>query len=500
MKTKFILLFSFFSFFAAFDAMAQNMKIEDVLKVSVKQSGTIETNGVVEGYYVFYSSGRAKKGMLKYTLRILDPELNKVIDKNMEMDQRTIVLNAATNGSSLAFRFWDARNRELIAKGFDFKGKSLFTKKTEVKNNMAISMLTSPGGNSELGFVPIPDFGYLHIYPTKEDKLTYVMKLISDDKAVKGGTIKGNPKKVEMASNICVANDMVINLVMSRDKLLNAKDMDMQLQGINVKTGKETFNTSLKSLKYNTMIINGHPAPDGENIILYGLNYKPDDKISKKPKGMIKFLMNPKGEVLDSWTFDWKGKSIKLDDGEEAGNLYVHDFITGKNGHTYMVAEQINLAVGASIAGALLTRGGSTSFKIDDMMILELDQDFKLVDVEVIEKSRNTFTFPGIPIGGIFAIGMLADAYGQFDYSYYQMIDDDFQVTYIDYERAKGKKNGFVFGGVTNVDGKYNYDKIDISNKGVETRVLKGKPGYVLLMDYIKREKELNLRLEKINF
>ncbi len=505
MKTKIILILSLLSLFIVFDSFAQSMQINEIFKLKQKQSGSINNNGVVEGHYIFYTSGKPKKGIQKHTLRILDTELNIVTDKYLQLDQKAVLLNAATNGRSLAFRFWDPKNKRIVTKGYGFKGEALFTKNLSIVKGHEIAMLTAAGVNTDFGLVAIPDYGYAQIVTRKEKKFTYSIHFISDVKGQKGFVKRGSSEKYEGATNICTVGDVMINLISSRDKTFKVKGMDMQVQGINVKTGKQTFKTSLLSKGYNTLIINGAPHPDGENIILYGLNFPEGEKITGKSIGMIKLVVTQEGKVLDDKTFDWQGKSIKLDEGEEAGNIFVHDFITIENGHTYMIAEQINLNVGGSVASSVVSGllGGSTvntQFKIDDLLILELDKNFDLIDVEIVDKSRNNFTIEGIPFGGILAIGMMADAYGYFDYSYFQMLDEGFQIAYIDYERQKGTKNGLVLGGVTNIDGEYSYDKIDISNKGVETWVKKAKPGYVLIYDYIKKEKSLSLRLEKINF
>ncbi len=493
------------SFLFVLGLNAQSMKIEDVLKLNLRQSGTITNAGKVEGHYIFYSSGKAKKGEKNFILRILDTELNKVIDKKITLDKNIILINGVSNGRSLAFRFFDPRERLLITKGYDFKGNQLFNKKLELKKGMEQeTILANDMFFKELGLVSVPEFGYLQINPLKDKKLTYSMNFISDDKSVKSFSKLGNVDRWQNATNICTSGDVVVNLIMSREKLFKTKDIDMHIQGVNIKTGKKLFTTSLKSLKYNTMIVNGEPSPDGENIILYGLNFPKGEKITSKPKGMIKFVMNKKGEVLESYPFDWKGKSIKLDKDEEAGNLFVHDFILGKNGNTFLIAEQLNVNVGASIAGSILSTavGGTqgVNFAIDDIIVIELDKEFKFINAEIIEKQKNGYMMEGIPMGGIHSLGLIARGRGYFDYAYNQVTDEGFMIAFVNYEREKGKKNGLVFGGATYTDGTYTIDKIDISNKGVSTRILQAKPGYVILMDYIRKEKTLEMRLEKINF
>ncbi len=506
MRIRFKLFTLLFCIGLCLQLNAQDHKIEDVLSVNVKNSGVILNEDKVEGYYIFYSSGKAKKGNKNFVIRILDTELNKVLDKKITMDKTATLLNGVSNGRSLAFRFFVPKDKQIITKGYDFKGNQLFSKTIEVKKAMEIATLGEKGSTffRELGLTSIPGYGYMQINPYKEKKFGYSVNYIPDNKTQKSFSKKSDSDKFQNANNLCTAGDLVVNLIMTRQKALSAKDMDMHLQGVDLKTGKQTFRTSLKSLKYNTMILNGETAPDGENFILYGLNFPKGEKITSKPKGMIKFIMNKKGEVVNSYTFDWRGKSIKLDDGEEAGNLFVHEFMTGDNGNTYIIAEQLNINVGASIVGSVigLASGGSNNFtfKVDDMVVIELDPEFNVQGIELIEKQQNSYTLPGTPFGGVSQVGLLAERRGYFDYSYCQHTDEGFMIGYVNRERGGGLKRKYIFGGVTNVDNEYSYDKIELTQKGVQTNILRGKPGYVLLMDYYKKEKAIDMHLEKINF
>ncbi len=485
---------------------AQNLKIADVISASLEQSGTIKNKDKVEGHYVLYSTGKVKKGEKNFTLNILDTELNSVIKKSIKLPKDASLLNGASNGTSLAFRFFLPKEKEILTKGYDYTGKQLFSKTIELQKAMEVAMITTNDAFfKDLALSSVPGYGYVQINPFKGKKMGYSMNFISDQEGMKNFSKKSDDSKFEIATNLCTVGSTVVNLVMSRDKALTTKDMDMKLQGIDFKTGKQTFKTSLKSKRINSMIIGGEPSPDGENIILYGLNFAREDKITKKPKGMIKIVMSKSGEIIDKFTFDWKGKSIKLDDGEEAGNLFVHDFIQShNNGNTIVIAEQLNYDVGATVVGSVIglaTGGGNSfTFKVDDIVLIELDKEFKVVGIEVVEKSKNSYTLPGTPLGGLHIIGLVANSKGYMDYGYNQKKDDGFVIGYVNYEKAKGKKDGLVFGGVTCTDGEYSYDKIDISNKGILTQVIQGKTGHVVILDYFKKEKSLDIRLEKINF
>lgn len=95
------------------------------------------------------------------------------------------------------------------------------------------------------------------------------------------------------------------------------------------------------------------------------------------------------------------------------------------------------------------------------------------------------------------------NALGAFDYSFTQKDLDNksFVVGYINFDReGKRKDRGNVFGAVKYVDGEFKTDKIPLSTDATNIRVYPGKPGFVLLGEYYKKEKKYELRLEKLNF
>ncbi len=481
------------------DLQAQRISIENILSFNVHQAGSITNNEKIEGHYLLYSLGKGNKKDKKYVLRILDTELNKVVDKNIIMNPFVKLVDVKSNGRSLAFRFLDLKERSSTIKIYDYVGNLLTSKKIDFKKSGGVQLFAhGEDAYKDLVFEALPDFGYLHVSPQKNKKLNYSMNFISDDSEVKSYLKTGDSEISQRVSNIFVSKNLIINQITAWEKGLPRRVNDLYIQCINSQSGQEEFSTKLESLEYNIDLLNGETSADHKNIILYGLILEDGKSKTSRPKGMIKIIFNRKGEIINSYTFDWKDKSIKLDQGEEAGNLFVHDFISSDNGNTFLITEQINKQFDPYM---LSSPDPITTFTVDDIVIIELDKEFNLVSTQVIEKQKNDYSFKGLVLGkGIKMISQVAKGKGYFDYAYNQVTDEGFMIAYVNYERKKGKKNGFVFGGATYTDGEYSFDKIDISNKGISTRVLQAKPGYVILMDYIRKEKTLEMRLEKINF
>ena len=497
---KVIALFAGMLLFANF-ASAQSGGIDGVLQVELQQMGPIKDGAKVAGYYMFYKTDRAPKGMADYALQILDPELNVVMTKKFTEGKYTVLKNAVSNGRSVLFKFYDPKKFTVKMKGYNFKGEQVITKSRTITERQEKSMYMQPNPLlDELGVVPIPNYGYMEYAPKKLDKLTYTATFLPDSKDNRTWRKNGNGNKVEFAQSICSVDNIAISLIYSREKLLSTKDMEMHVIGFDATSGDKAFDLNLNKIKHNTLILNGQP--DGENIVLYGLDFEPGDKITKKSRGLLKLTLDKSGEILDAKSLDWQ-KDFKFNTSGEKdyGNFYVHDFFAGANNHTFIIGEQISLNGGMTALGAVLGSRGVT-FKIEDLIIIELDENFKVVSKKVVEKTRNSFTIPGIPFASIQMIGLMADIYGYFDYEYIQPKNrpGDFTLGYVDWERKAGEKNGFVFNGLTYSDGEYSSDKIKLSKKGSVVRVMEGKPGYVCLVEYLKKEKRIEYRLEKINF
>jgi hypothetical protein len=91
-------------------------------------------------------------------------------------------------------------------------------------------------------------------------------------------------------------------------------------------------------------------------------------------------------------------------------------------------------------------------------------------------------------------------SFGGFDYDYTQLNNDNtsFTVCYSDFVRGKDYK-GSTFNSITYNDGKFTTDKINTKSKASRSAILPGKQGQVLLLDYYKKDKKLDIHFEKLN-
>lgn len=136
------------------------------------------------------------------------------------------------------------------------------------------------------------------------------------------------------------------------------------------------------------------------------------------------------------------------------------------------------------------------------MMIFQFSQDFKLEGVAVFEKGKSRVQLPqGAGINGPQILANYVKAYGRFDYAYSQVPLDNstFTVFFQDWEKEKGEKGRMTLKSIARAGDDYVTDKIDLTTEATFLNVLPAKPGYVLIMEYFRKLKTMQSRLEKFN-
>ena len=136
------------------------------------------------------------------------------------------------------------------------------------------------------------------------------------------------------------------------------------------------------------------------------------------------------------------------------------------------------------------------------MILIKFDKDFNVKEAKIYSKNPNSVELPGgyegisTPLIG----KMVKYTYGDFDYSYTQTNKDisSFTVCYSDYVRSKDYKGG-TFNSISYNDGKVTTDRLNTKSDATRSFVLPGKQGQVLVVDYYKKEKKLDIHFEKLN-
>ena len=108
-----------------------------------------------------------------------------------------------------------------------------------------------------------------------------------------------------------------------------------------------------------------------------------------------------------------------------------------------------------------------------------------------VDKTKN--------MSNIAAWGPILQNSGAFDYLYSQKLEgDNYAYFYTDNEKNSTRNPKWILGVITQVDGKYSYEKIPMTTEKGQIYPVKAKNGYILLREV--SDKKSTIRLEKINY
>lgn len=494
-------------FFVFTTMFGQTKKIENIGKFYLRNSGEILTHEKnVNGYYFFYSLDKLKKNQREYGIQILDNNLNEVAYKKYIAHKSTILLDSKFNNDALMFAFLNLKEKQMNLVMYDNKAVQI-SKKTIALSKKELQWLGIMNTEDNASVIyPVPSKGFLYNKIQFNKKLGYSLKFYpSNGKRGWNFNSPPNSKEILFITPIEVNEKYIVLLEMAKPGMLSSK-ITMKIKILNAATGKLIIEKS-QDPKMPKLITNAFLTED-ENLVLLGEYFNEDDQIMKaKSLGLFTEIINIDGETitenLSSWEENINSKLASMDD-EHKYYVYFHDIIQTKNGNFYALGEKYKRSASASgIAMAVLSKGGSTTTQltITDVLIFEFDSNFKLKDINVFEKGTSSLpslTDFGSPQLNAHALATI----GAFDYEYTQIDkkNDRFYACFIDYERLKGEKNKNAFKTIIYDDGEFSEDKIYLKNeKNISIRVLPAKTGHVLLLEYNKKEKTMDLHLEKLN-
>lgn len=495
---------------------AQNLSIENVYKVALRNSDAIKEGSEVKGYYFFYVSDKIDKKTNEYTLQITDQTLKKLKDVKFQDSKDVSIIESSFNGTDLIFLLYndDARTFEYQVYGADGKKKYTYNRQLSKKEKrfLEASYLNDDEDKNYKGLYPVEGRGFISNMPSREEKdYTFQVDYFSTEKRKQWSYIPTVGAKRFIGDYLGTFNGVVYLEVLKFTGMMDQKP-DSYLVGLDLETGKQLFEKSTEQGKFKFYPASMSVVNDGKAYI-FGEYFNPNGNIFKdKSLGFGFWNVNEKGEVLsekyNSWDLDM-GKHLsvsskgKIDD---FGFMFLHNMVQTADGSIFAIGEGYQKTASAlGIATTLLSRGGNNfsvlKMKVTDMILIRFDKDFNVKSAQIFDKYANKQELPsGYEFVSTPLIGKILRDYGVFDYSYTQMNKDfsSFTVCFSDYERGKDYK-GTTFNAITYADGKITTDKIKTVSKASGSVVLPGKQGQVLILEYFKKDKRMEAHFEKLN-
>ena len=500
-----------FTLFAGLAANAQTSKINDVGTFNLRNSGAIlDKQNDVDGYYFYYVGEKLKKGEREFAIQILDKNLVEVAKKTYIDNKNTFLMRSSFNNSAMMFAMANYKEKEITLLTYDKQAnqKETYSIPLESKEIRWIQMLQQTGDFNLL--FAVENKGFLFNKVEDNKKIGYSLKFYPTNGGKAWEFNSPDTSKEILTINPIEVNENVIVAVESSKPGIMSSKITLKTKVIDVNTGKLLFEKEYSKNKQPRLINNAF-LMENNNLVLMGEYYKEGDNIfSDKSLGLFTEVLDMSGnkvaESLISWTED-VAKLMKIKDGnkvKDKGYIYFHDVIKTNNEY-FAIGEFYRKTVSAGgVAMAMLSRGAATNsttqLSITDAVVFKFDSEFKLKAVQEFEKGKSrvpTISDYGSPQMNAHAM----KGFGAFDYEYTQIdkANDRFYACFIDFERLKGEKNKSAFKTIIYDDGELTEDKIYLTQQGKDFRVMPAKIGNVLLVEYDKKAKQIQLHLEKLN-
>ncbi|BAV09794.1 hypothetical protein SAMN05421788_1011226 [Filimonas lacunae] len=507
---------AFFCMLAGIGLCQNKLSIDNVRSVYLRNSGTIKDGDQIKGYYLFYQSDKVDKKTNEYTLQILDQNLNKVKDVVFEDSKKVELLEASYNGEQLGFLFKNGDTKTLDMKIYDMTGKMMASfsneidKKAERRLALAYAVVNNDE-NTNKNMFGLKGQGFVTVFPVKEDgHFTYHLEFYLANRKQFSFTSE-DEEKFSVASYLGSTDSLLLLEVIKKRPGLSSN-----IVAINLYTHKKQFEISTKGNENPFVPVNMTVQKGTGNLIIMGAYYEPDANIIKdNSQGIGVYVYSTEGKLVNKSQNSFTGELSKYfnvrSNGkiEDIGYLYFHDIIQAADGKVFAVAEGYKrvadaLGIGLNVLSMGSRSGGGyagyTKMKVTDLVMLELNTDYKIINAKIYEKNSNSYPTPYADYNSQHALALIMKADGAFDYEFTLSNADksSFSVCYNDYERSKDFK-GNVFHSIRYNGKSFSTDQINLGTKATSMKVQPAKQGYVTILEYYKKDKRIDLRMEKLN-
>jgi hypothetical protein len=498
------------------------LTIDNVRQIYMRNSGEIMDGEELKGYFTFYVSDKVDKKTNQYTLQILDNNLNKVKDIVFEDDKNVEILESSYNGNSIMFLFFNDKEKtlEYRAYGFDGKQKMTYTKELTKRSRNLIEQTygsKSEDGQNEALF-SVGNKGYVTVFPVKEGKYySYEVNFFGTEQKKQWSYEAAEDQDDKWASAIFLgASETTLFFEVVKQKRLMGGTPHSWLLGMDIATGKKNFEIITEAEDYKFYPMNTSAIAGSSDILLLGTYYEPDGKVMKDASlGLAAWTINSEGKITSKKYNSWDGeigKYLSLDKKgrvSDVGFIYFHKILQTSDGNFFAIGEGYKKVVsGLGVAANILSGlGGGRSnisnfkIKITDLVTLKFNNKFEVKGAQIYDKNNNSIELPaGAGYLSPHTMALMIKSMRAFDYDFTQTNKEHsrFSVGYEDYERSKDFK-GLTFNSISYEDGKTTTDRIELISKAKWLRLYPAKTGFVMIMEYFKKDKRLEFRLEKLN-
>lgn len=507
---------------------AQSTTVENVLDIkSQRQSGPIVEGEEIIGYYIFYFKEKADRKNSTYEVEIFDNDYRSVQSFEITRPKKTILRDVTFNGEVFIIEFFDAKL------GFEFItvdktgeeiGKLKLSKKQVSKREFASARYSTFGSSNRIH--SNGKNGFIAIFKNSNKKTGYQV-VAWDNELNEVWKIESPESGMYETFDINEITDKLMTATIWKQKNATTAKMDFSFILMDPKTGEIINEVSTGNAKEGKRSVHkSYIDQKSERIYLVGEYYRPkDDMYKDKSLGLYIMELDLTGEIIATQNFTWRedidrlamrslnGEEMK--DYKESFQFMIHNIIRSEDGSIFIVGEQYRKQVSAAGVGfkmAAAAMGGSTTagyfeILINNMILIELDSEFNLEDFQLIEKKKTRINLEdgyGMWYGST-RMGYFIKAMGGFDYAFTSVDSDrdEYTVIYTDYNRKEdddSKKSDIMLGVIHIKDGEAKASRVPINSDAKSVWINAAKPGNISITEYYKKEKLLEMRLERIAY
>ena len=492
MKTKFI-AFLMLLCFIKIDAQISNLS--ELVRGELQLFSPIkEANEDLYGYFTLSKLEEVSENEERFEYVILDKNLNKVangefIDPSYKKHVFTKYFRPEKIGDKLILskQYYAIYNRlytlhRTIDLSTNTVSKSFYADEGQFKEGFRVTErnLVKDLKNHPVFELPIAIHNGFMLY---EIPRTVNKKYKRPLKSIKAYNIDKTKKWEHTYNNSDDEVNSIVNFIGEEciiTTLENAKTKDRSILSIDASTGKQNYIYefedqdseyshvyNIKQLEAKTIIVGKYSA-----YSKFGYDYK-------KALGLFKIELDEEGNEISKKYFKWADaggflQMDKLGRLEERYRLHAKSYFIFKNEKISILTEKLKEGY------SLLT---GPNVKTEDFVLLDFDEDFKLINVETLEKDKSKWFTS--------------------DYLFSQYVNDGNGVVFFYRDLKKDeetRKKNWVLGIVSLVKGKMTHEKIPMSSKEHFIYPYVAKEGYILLREFNKDDDYHQIRLERLNY
>ncbi len=505
---------------------AQTASLEGFKTLHSSAISPIYQGKEVKGYTMFYKVDKADKGNDNYALAVYDENLSKTKTITMQKPRNKFqLLGNGYNQNVLGFYFYNHKDDQFEIETFDKNLQKVGFKAIEHKLSMVEKSVLYQRREAEekdqstfgydFNLFPVNGKGFVINGMIKNGK-GYTFEMFDDKlKSLWKFSTPENSDEYQAFMVQQVTDKYIIGNLIKRPGMMSKK-MTFYIGVIDIATGKLIMEKPVESKVSEQLSMNSVSYDEAsDQFIVLGDFYNIDDKPGvAKSKGFYVKTFDASGKPLNDKKYSW-AKEVKslmpaeANESLEKGAMnYTHKIIKADNGKTYLVCEQFSKSTdGLGVAANILGGGYGASMTkavVWNILIFVLKPDFTLEEVKLYPKDKSNVTLPaGADFYGSGLIGMVTKAIGGFDYQFTQLSNDkkSFDIVYVDYDKEKGESTKRILGNIIlSPDGKFNLDKMDITSKATSSFLYPAKPGYLMMVDFLRKEKSVGMKLVKLNY